>query len=195
MREHRRLLTIQTSLLLQASEYTVYRYLGTMHSEFKSSLWELKILLSNFYYLLDDYHNSKDEAIIMRGAERWAFTNFSKYQSEMGGQGFDPHSLQGRRSFSTFDRTGTSLSALGRGIVVYVSISPYTEKDGMRSITRGRGIRSYLPESTPEPTAEDVGTMVPNPSVSGLSKPMISEEPLSPLGDFNGKIMAKCMGT
>ncbi|GKF11067.1 hypothetical protein Tco_0048993, partial [Tanacetum coccineum] len=40
---------------------------------------------------------------------------------------------------------------------------------------------------TPEPTAEDVGTVVPNPSVSELSKPMRSKEPLSPLGDFTGK--------
>ncbi|GJV59433.1 hypothetical protein Tco_1465533 [Tanacetum coccineum] len=34
-----------------------------------------------------------------------------------------------------------------------------------------------------------------NPSVLGLSKPMRSEEPLSPLGYFTGKVMAKCMGT
>ncbi|GJZ09904.1 polyadenylate-binding protein RBP47B' [Tanacetum coccineum] len=48
------------------------------------------------------------------------------------GQGFDPHSLQGRRSFSTFGRTGTSLSTLGRGRAVYISTSqppPYTVKD------------------------------------------------------------------
>ncbi|GJZ16348.1 probable NADH dehydrogenase [ubiquinone] 1 alpha subcomplex subunit 5, mitochondrial [Tanacetum coccineum] len=32
------------------------------------------------------------------------------------GQGFDPHSLQGRRSFSTFGRTESSLSTLGRGM-------------------------------------------------------------------------------
>ncbi|GJZ04540.1 reverse transcriptase domain-containing protein [Tanacetum coccineum] len=38
--------------------------------------------------------------------------------------------------------------------------------------------------SNPEPTAKDVGTMVPNPSVLGLSKPMRSEEPLSPLGQL-----------
>ncbi|GJU55749.1 reverse transcriptase domain-containing protein [Tanacetum coccineum] len=43
--------------------------------------------------------------------------------------------------------------------------------------------------STPEPTAKDVGTMVPNPSVLGLSKPMRSEEPLSPLGYFTRKLM------
>ncbi|GKC42206.1 hypothetical protein Tco_1059928 [Tanacetum coccineum] len=40
------------------------------------------------------------------------------------GQGFDPYSLQGRMSFSTFGRTGSNLSTLGRGMVVYVSTSP-----------------------------------------------------------------------
>ncbi|GJX99545.1 ribonuclease H-like domain-containing protein [Tanacetum coccineum] len=40
------------------------------------------------------------------------------------GQGFDPHSLQGRRSFSTLGRTRTSLSTLGRGKAIYVSTSP-----------------------------------------------------------------------
>ncbi|GKA44431.1 phospholipase-like protein, partial [Tanacetum coccineum] len=40
------------------------------------------------------------------------------------GQGFDPHSLQGRRSFSIFGRTGSSLSTLSRGMAVYVSTSP-----------------------------------------------------------------------
>ncbi|GJR06068.1 reverse transcriptase domain-containing protein, partial [Tanacetum coccineum] len=40
------------------------------------------------------------------------------------GQGFDPHPLQGRRSFCTFGRTGSSLSTFGRGKVVYVSTSP-----------------------------------------------------------------------
>ncbi|GKD31567.1 molybdate-anion transporter-like protein [Tanacetum coccineum] len=48
---------------------------------------------------------------------------------------------------------------------------------------------NLMGRSTPEPTAEDVGTMVPNPSVLGLSKPMRSEEPLSPLGYFTGKLM------
>ncbi|GJR52415.1 linamarin synthase 2-like protein [Tanacetum coccineum] len=40
------------------------------------------------------------------------------------GQWFDPYSLQGRRSFSTFARTGNSLSTLGRGMAVYISTSP-----------------------------------------------------------------------
>ncbi|GKC09434.1 hypothetical protein Tco_1001044 [Tanacetum coccineum] len=44
--------------------------------------------------------------------------------SEDRGQGFDPYSLQGRRSFSTFDRIESSLSTLGRGMAVYVSTSP-----------------------------------------------------------------------
>ncbi|GKA17526.1 hypothetical protein Tco_0697363, partial [Tanacetum coccineum] len=47
------------------------------------------------------------------------------------GQGFDPYSLQGRRSFSTFGRTGSSLSTLGRVMAVYVSTSPYTVEDGI----------------------------------------------------------------
>ncbi|GKC32295.1 hypothetical protein Tco_1039589 [Tanacetum coccineum] len=40
------------------------------------------------------------------------------------GQGFDPHPLQGRRSFSTFGKTGSNLSTFGRGRAVYVSTSP-----------------------------------------------------------------------
>ncbi|GJS98678.1 hypothetical protein Tco_0819848, partial [Tanacetum coccineum] len=39
------------------------------------------------------------------------------------GQWFDPHPLQGRRSFSTFGRTESSLSTFGRGRAVYVSTS------------------------------------------------------------------------
>ncbi|GJY00854.1 hypothetical protein Tco_0359006 [Tanacetum coccineum] len=40
------------------------------------------------------------------------------------GQGFDPHSLQGWRSFPTFGRTGSNLSTFGMGMAVYVSTSP-----------------------------------------------------------------------
>ncbi|GJZ31357.1 RNA-directed DNA polymerase, eukaryota, reverse transcriptase zinc-binding domain protein, partial [Tanacetum coccineum] len=47
------------------------------------------------------------------------------------GQGFDPHSLQGQRSFSTSGRTGSSLSTLGRGMVVYISTSPYIMEDSI----------------------------------------------------------------
>ncbi|GKB99345.1 hypothetical protein Tco_0985482 [Tanacetum coccineum] len=47
----------------------------------------------------------------------WHNTLAITFVSGDRGQGFDPHSLQGRRSFSTFDRTGTSLSTLGRGKV------------------------------------------------------------------------------
>nr|GEU97116.1 retrovirus-related Pol polyprotein from transposon TNT 1-94 [Tanacetum cinerariifolium] len=50
---------------------------------------------------------------------------------KMALQGFDPHPLQGRRSFSTFGRTGSSLSTFGRGRAVYVSTSPYTVEDGI----------------------------------------------------------------
>ncbi|GJW34281.1 hypothetical protein Tco_0054313 [Tanacetum coccineum] len=38
-------------------------------------------------------------------------------------QGFDPHFLQSRRSFSIFGRTGSSLSTLDSGMNVYVSTS------------------------------------------------------------------------
>ncbi|GJZ24543.1 hypothetical protein Tco_0562002 [Tanacetum coccineum] len=38
------------------------------------------------------------------------------------GQGFNLHSLQGRRSFSTFGKT--NLSTFGRGMAVYDSTSP-----------------------------------------------------------------------
>ncbi|GJZ69691.1 ABC transporter G family member 11 [Tanacetum coccineum] len=40
------------------------------------------------------------------------------------GQGFDPHPLQGRRSFSTSGRTGSSLSTFARGRAVYISTFP-----------------------------------------------------------------------
>ncbi|GJU26186.1 hypothetical protein Tco_1164807 [Tanacetum coccineum] len=38
-------------------------------------------------------------------------------------QGFDPYYLQGRRSFSIFGRTGSSLSTLDSGMNVYISTS------------------------------------------------------------------------
>nr|GEZ77177.1 hypothetical protein [Tanacetum cinerariifolium] len=38
-------------------------------------------------------------------------------------QWLDPHPLQGRKSFFTFDRTGSGLSTFGRGRAVYVSTS------------------------------------------------------------------------
>ncbi|GJZ68898.1 hypothetical protein Tco_0632448 [Tanacetum coccineum] len=46
------------------------------------------------------------------------------------GQGFNPHSLQGRRSFSTFGRTGSSLSTLGRARLVQVVITIASEDRG-----------------------------------------------------------------
>lgn len=50
------------------------------------------------------------------------------------GQGFDHHSLQkGWRSFFTLSRTGSSLPTLSMGKAVYISISPYTVKDGIRT--------------------------------------------------------------
>ncbi|GKB64426.1 hypothetical protein Tco_0920612 [Tanacetum coccineum] len=39
------------------------------------------------------------------------------------GQGFNPYPLQGQRSFSTFDRTGSRLPTFGRGRVVCISTS------------------------------------------------------------------------
>ncbi|GJU49467.1 chloroplastic group IIB intron splicing facilitator CRS2-B, chloroplastic-like protein [Tanacetum coccineum] len=65
------------------------------------------------------------------------------------GQGFDPYSLQGRRSFSTFGRTGSSLSTLGRGMAVYVSTSPIHRAMVLGPITRGRRYW-VLPYLTPE---------------------------------------------
>nr|GFA46227.1 hypothetical protein [Tanacetum cinerariifolium] len=49
------------------------------------------------------------------------------------GQGLDLHSLQGRRSFFTFGITGSSLSILDRSMAVYVSTSPHTVKDVIKT--------------------------------------------------------------
>ncbi|GJY85592.1 hypothetical protein Tco_0499618 [Tanacetum coccineum] len=75
------------------------------------------------------------------------------------GQGFDPHSLQGRRSFPTFGRTGSSLSALGRGITVYVSTSPIHRATVLGPITRAR--RKPVEKTTRVSLASDV---TPGPS-------------------------------
>ncbi|GKD22283.1 hypothetical protein Tco_1223986 [Tanacetum coccineum] len=50
------------------------------------------------------------------------------------GQGFDPHPLQGRKSFSTVGKTKTNLSTLGRGKAVYISTFPI--HCGRRSFVR-----------------------------------------------------------
>ncbi|GJY98188.1 retrotransposon protein, putative, ty1-copia subclass, partial [Tanacetum coccineum] len=56
--------------------------------------------------------------------------DLSKYQ------GFDPHSLQGRRSFSTFGRIATNLSTLGRGRLSTSQPPPYTVEDGICEMSK-----------------------------------------------------------
>ncbi|GJY09959.1 hypothetical protein Tco_0378144 [Tanacetum coccineum] len=72
------------------------------------------------------------------------------------GQGFDPHSLHGRKSFSTFGRTGSSLSTLGRGMAVYISTSP---------IQHGRRHSSHSPtlSSLASPTYVPHAATSPDP--------------------------------
>ncbi|GKC02254.1 fructose-bisphosphate aldolase, class I [Tanacetum coccineum] len=80
------------------------------------------------------------------------------------------------------------------GIRTYLRILNYPRGENIQLTIRIEDFVAEVTEVggselfTPEPTAEDVGTVVPNPSVSELSMPMRSKEPLSPLGDFTGKV-------
>ncbi|GKE20332.1 fructose-bisphosphate aldolase 6, cytosolic, partial [Tanacetum coccineum] len=57
--------------------------------------------------------NSKDEAIMMRGAERRAFMKFSKYQSKIGLR-FDQNHIKSTPPFTTPSAFTTALNLVGR---------------------------------------------------------------------------------
>ncbi|GKB21241.1 ribonuclease H-like domain-containing protein [Tanacetum coccineum] len=116
-----------------------------MKAEIQRRIWNPGIKIIFFRHHLVDKVFSKEWRVLRQCCRRTDGPNSPRGRSPIPGQGFDPHSLRGRRSFPTFGRTGSSLSALCRGITVYVSTSPIHRATVLGPITRARRVEPRVP--------------------------------------------------